>query len=50
MPAGIGALALALLSALAVVAFAGSASATTQAPPENTAAPTITGTPAVGRR
>jgi hypothetical protein len=46
---GIGALALALLSALAVVAFAGSASATTQAPPENTAAPTITGTPAVGQ-
>jgi hypothetical protein len=48
-PAGIGALALALIFALAVVAFAGSASATTQAPPANTAAPTITGTAAVGQ-
>ena len=46
---GIGALALALTSALAVVAFAGSASATTQAPPANTAPPTITGTAAVGQ-
>ena len=38
-----------LLSALAVFAFAGPASATPQAPPANTAPPTITGTPAVGQ-
>ena len=47
--AGLGVLALTSISALVFVAFAGSAFATTQAPPENTTAPTITGTPAVGQ-
>jgi hypothetical protein len=48
-PAGLGALALASISGLVFVAFAASAFATALAPPENTTAPTITGTPAVGQ-
>src|SRR6188768_1789725 len=44
----VGTLALALLAALAIATFAGSAFAAAQAPPANTAAPSITGTPAVG--
>jgi len=44
----VGTLALALLAVLAIASFAGSAFAAAQAPPANTAAPSITGTPAVG--